>query len=84
MIYNEILVKPKQMELEQLKMQKQCEVEELLENKLTAKRVYKEKQMRNQVLVLSDEAVNSSNMLNLTSHQRRKDIEAAFSKIAPD
>jgi hypothetical protein len=34
-IYNEIFVRPKQMELEQFKLEKQNEVESLLENKMT-------------------------------------------------
>jgi len=34
--------------------------------------------------VFNDAPVNSSNMLNLSSHQRKKDIQNAFSKIQPE
>lgn len=34
--------------------------------------------------MLSDEQVNSSNMLNITSHKRKKDIKTALDKINPD
>ena len=34
--------------------------------------------------MFNDAPVNSSNMLNLSSHQRKKDIQNAFSKIQPE
>ena len=41
LIFQEIFVKPKQMELEQFKLEKQNELEILLENKETANRLLK-------------------------------------------
>jgi len=40
--------------------------------------------MQQRVKVLSDELVNNSNMLNLTHEKRKKDMQMAFSKVAPD
>lgn len=44
LIFQEIFVKPKQMELEQFKLEKQNEIEILLENKETANRLLKYQQ----------------------------------------
>lgn len=44
MMFQEIFVKPKQMELEQFKIEKKNEVEMLLGNKKTAQRIVNEQQ----------------------------------------
>lgn len=34
--------------------------------------------------MLSDEPVNSSNMLNMTRHTRKKNLHSTLSKLVPD
>lgn len=49
---------------------------------MTAKRVVKHQQSREKVKMLNHEdAVNHSNMLNLSDHQRKKSMKEAYDKM---
>lgn len=53
LIFKEIFVMPKQLELEQFKAEKQSEIELLVENKETAKRILHQQDRRQRVKMLT-------------------------------